>query len=323
MLTLPEIKKITFGAMDISEYGGEFSFIRFENTARDFYKSVGHSTASVMLDFLTDSENISFDFRCIKRVDRNHAFFDIYENDVLIAHTGKECEPEEEEFAGHFESKLSVGEKRIRVYFPNLFEGRISNFCLDEGSAVKRSEKNTKLLMMGDSITHGYDAHFPSLSYANTVARDLNFDLTNQAIGGEMFKTDSLPQTSSLDPDYITVAYGTNDWSWSHKTLKECKANAVSYFEKLKNLYPKSRIVYISPLYRGDNTRITETGDFTGAVECFSAVARSFGADIIDGRELIPHSPSVFEDKYLHPNDLGFTQYAKALLARLSSIGVK
>ncbi len=323
MLSLSQIKSITFGALEVTEEYGEFCFRRFENTARDFYSSVGFSTASVLLDFLTDAEALSFDYRCIKRVDRCHCFFDIYENDVLIGHTGRVCEKEEAEFSGKYEVKLSSGSKRIRIYFPNLFEGRIKNLVLSGNTYIKRAEKSKKLLMMGDSITHGYDACFPSLSYANTVARELDFDMINQAVGGEMFKGASLPEKTSLSPDYITVAYGTNDWSWSHKTLDECIANERIYFEKLKALYPCSKIIYISPLYRGDNTRLTELGGFKESVRCFAETAAGYGASVIDGWELIPHTSEVFEDKYLHPNDLGFTQYAKALLRELYRLGIK
>jgi lysophospholipase L1-like esterase len=137
-----------------------------------------------------------------------------------------------------------------------------------------------------------------------------------------MFRTRGLPETTSLSPDYITVAYGTNDWSWSGKTLDEITENANAYFTKLTSLYPSAEIFYISPLYRGDEGRITTLGDFFGAVERFSEVAKKFGCKVINGRDLIPHSSLMFDDKYLHPNDLGFTQYAKALEKELRKLGV-
>ncbi len=322
MLTLSEIRDIAAGAVEIYEENGEYSFLRFEGEAREYYSEVGRSTAGILLDFVTDSDRIAFNYRCIKRVDRSHSFFDIYENGVLIGHSGKCFDEGEKEFSGRFESLLSSGEKRIMIYFPNLAEGRISELDLSEVAYAKRSEKKKSLLMMGDSITHGYDAYYPSLSYANTVARELDCETVNQAVGGEMFTVRCLPSVSSLQPDYITVAYGTNDWSWSHKTLEECRENAVEYFKKLRGLYPESEIFYISPLYRADNSRITEVGDLAGAVRCFSAVAESLGCSVINGEGLIPHHKGMFEDGYLHPNDLGFTQYANALLKELRKRGV-
>ena len=322
ILSTESIKSITFGAIKVYENEGKTLFSRFEGDPVEYYKTSGRSTASVMLDFYTDSETLSLDYSVHKRIDRNHAYFDLYEDEVMVSHFGKTLEKDESEYTGHFETSLGKGEKRIRLYFPNLFETRIISMSLDDGSTVRRSEKKKKLLMMGDSITHGYDAYFPSLSYANTVAREFDFDMINQAIGGEMFRTKSLPEKTSLAPDYITVAYGTNDWSWSGKTLEECTNNAKEYFEKLVGLYKKSKIFYISPLYRGDEKRITTLGDFFEAVESFSEVARGFGCSVINGRELIPHDSLMFDDKYLHPNDLGFTQYAKALEKELRKLGV-
>jgi len=194
-----------------------------------------------------------------------------------IKHFGNFISSEEKKTSGHFEASLSKGEKRITLYLPNLWIATLSNITLDEGAFVKKHEKKKKLLMMGDSITHGFDAYFPSLSYANLIAKKFDFDMTNQAIGGEMFKEASLPESSSLTPDYITVAYGTNDWSWSEKTLEECVENARKYFKKLTSLYKSSKIIYISPLYRGDNKRITSVGDLDTAIQSFSSVAREYG----------------------------------------------
>ena len=321
-LSLSDVKNITLGAISVIEEEGGIAFKRFEGAPLDHYGKSGRSSASVLLDFYTDATKISIDYR-ISRVGRAFGFFDLYEEDTLTYHFGKEVSEEEGFYLGHFEAPLSSGEKRVRLYMPNLFETNIINLELNDGASLRASEHGKSLLMMGDSITHGYDALFPSLSYANIVAREFNFEMINQAIGGEMFKTVSLPEVSTLTPDYITVAYGTNDWSWSEKTLEQCVENAHAYFKKLRGLYPTSRVFYISPLYRGDEGRITTLGDFFGAVEAFAAVAREYGAEVICGRELIPHSSLMFDDKYLHPNDLGFTQYASMLIKRLKALGVQ
>ena len=323
LLNSVDIRKICFGAIRVFENEGAVCFERFEGDPIKFYGSSGKSTASVMLDFYTDARSLSFDYKNIRSVGRHHAFYDLYENEVLIAHFGNAAEEDTSEIVGSFNTELSAGVKRLRLYLPNLFETRISNLSLDGASYVEPVKKEKKLLMMGDSITHGYDAYFPSLSYANTVAREFNFDMINQAIGGAMFRTESLPETSTLTPDYITVAYGTNDWSWSQKSLSECIDCADAYFKKLRVLYRDARIFYITPLYRGDESRITSVGDFHGASSAFAEVAKRYGAEIIDGRTMIPHHTLMFDDKYLHPNDLGFTQYANALIKKLKELGVK
>ena len=75
------------------------------------------------------------------------------------------------------------------------------------------------MIMFGDSITHGYDALNPSFSYANRLADLLNADFVNKGIGGERFFPTLAQLKDDIEPDYITVAYGTNDWAHSPKEV--------------------------------------------------------------------------------------------------------
>ncbi len=58
----------------------------------------------------------------------------------------------------------------------------------------------------------------------------------------------------------ITVAYGTNDWSGT--SYAQITTEVPAYFSKLRELYPRAKIVYISPIWRGDTDRVTAAGDF-------------------------------------------------------------
>ena len=320
------LREISVGSVKIVEEDGLLLFLKYtdsQTAAFGPYRKISPCTCTtgIKFDFYTNSKNLAL---AVATEGKYEIWVDGLLRHYIVAGEGGNLAVGE-----RFEAELSdtlgrkKGEYRVTVYFPSHSVGVIKYLELDEGATVRRSEKKKKLLMLGDSITHGYDAIFPSLSYANTLARELDFDMTNQAIGGEMFRLRILPEESSLSPDYITVAYGTNDWSWSGKTLEECVEKEKAFFTKLKGLYPDAKIFYISPLYRGDNHRITTLGDFRGAVKAFSDVAREYGAEVIDGVKLIPHSPLMFEDKYLHPNDLGFTQYANALLKELALLGLK
>ena len=67
------------------------------------------------------------------------------------------------------------------------------------------------MLVYGDSITHGYDALAPSKAYSVSVPFTLSANAINKAIGGEIFFPTLARIKSNINPDYITVAYGTND----------------------------------------------------------------------------------------------------------------
>ena len=317
ILSANDIKKITFGALRYKERDGWLGFSRFTEEQAKVYASHDFSpreiaSSSIMLDFSTDSEHLSFDYRVVPGSSRRLYFFDIYKDDVMICHKGEEVA---ELCSGHVEVLLGGGTKRVRVCLPWSFGAEIKALTLDDGASFTKTEKKYRALVLGDSITQGYTATYPSLSYANLMIEALGLDAINQAVGGEIFRGENLGSVPVCDPDIITVAYGTNDWS---KRSKETNGtNAEGYFDRLCALYPKARIIYISPIWRADCDQVRPSGGFDEHCDRMIAIARAHGAIIVDGREITPHETTFFEDKRLHPNDLGFTQYAQLLLKAL------
>ncbi|MBQ8720467.1 MAG: hypothetical protein IJY65_05480 [Clostridia bacterium] len=323
-LSIKDIRKITFGALSVTEENGVFTFHRFTDEQKSVYATEhpefrrrSDSTASVILDFLTDSDILSFDYETESKVGphRDYAFFDIWENDVMIAHKGAYFEELRQDSVS---IKLSSGKKRVRVFFPNLFKMTVSNFTLSDGAELIPIKKKLRALILGDSITHGYEAHFPSLTYANTIIRNFELDAVNQAIGGEIFRPSILGSAPLFDPDIVTVALGTNDWSGATLSLERCRV----YFETLKKFYSRARIFYISPIWRKDFERKTDVGSFSAAVLALEKLADELNITVIHGAELAHHTEEFFTDG-LHPNDLGFAQYAVALTEKLKALGVE
>ena len=126
MLSINEIRSITFGAIDVFEKDGRAHFSRFEGSAKEHYGRVGTTSSSVILDFITDASAISFNYYATKIIDRSHCFFDVYENGVLIGHVGKFFEGEEQLLEGSYTASLSEGKKiRIEMWrgYPGLHSG--------------------------------------------------------------------------------------------------------------------------------------------------------------------------------------------------------
>ena len=74
-------------------------------------------------------------------------------------------------------------------------------------------KKPKTLTLFGDSITQGYDVLYPSSHYLLKCAATLNAQIYNKAIGGDIFRPELAQIKDSYEPDYIVVAYGTNDWN--------------------------------------------------------------------------------------------------------------
>ncbi len=315
LLKKNDLEKITFGALKITENEGHFDFFRFapeqvavyEREAPRFAPRTESSTC-VQFDFYTDAESFSFSYSTESRMGPliNYAFIDVWVDGMMVAHEGRYHNTKKE---GRLELTLPKGEKHLTVYFPCFFRTTVWDVSLPDGASVRPANKKYKVLMLGDSITHGAESHFPSLTSANTVIRELGFDAVCQAIGGEVFRPSILGDKRLFNPDIITVALGANDWNGV--------PDGKRYFEKLSALYPNSRIIYVSPIWsKGLDEHCLE------AIDGYEAAAREHGAEVIHGLDTIPHLPEMFTDGE-HPSTLGFTLYSKALLKAFRGLGVK
>ncbi len=326
ILTHEQIKDITLGALRVAQNeAGESCFYRFTEHQMedvyieipDFYKK-SKATAGVRLDFMTDSTALSFRYTVRSGSSRKFYFFDVCVDGVLVAHEG---EMEMSAKAGQVSVVLGTerAERRVTVWLPNLSIARLSEVTLDDGATLTPVTPTRRLLALGDSITQGYDAVYPSQSYANKLAWALDAELVNQAIGGEVFRPAILDEHLPYTPDLITVAYGTNDWSG--RTAEEFHKYSDAYYSRLAELYPTTPVYVILPIWRADMDKVTRVGRFESARDALRSYAGKYeNFHVIDGMTLTPHLPAFYSDLYLHPNDLGFMVYAENLAKAISAL---
>lgn len=326
-LTLDDVKKITSGALEIEESDGVFTFHRFEAAAREYYSATtpqyygkSQASASIRLDFITDSNKFDADFAVTYGSSRTYYYFDLYVDGIMRKHVGEEKAWIKK---GHISLKVSDyivpdgKEHRITLWLPNLATARLSNIELDDGAVLNPISYKKKLLCFGDSITHGYDAAFPSKSYVNRMTAHFDAYTVNQAIGGERFVPEILLEDTSYQPDIITVAYGTNDWSGTKKEYFHPRCE--EFFAKANRIYPNALKFALLPIWRGDakTGKQKYEGSFDDACDFISDTAKKHGFNVIDCRPFMPQSPEFFWDGRLHPNDLGFAEYASCLIAEI------
>ncbi len=320
-LTIEQLKSILFGAVDMAEENGRISLFRFTKKQRAYYseKRGGellyktHASAGMRLDMHTDADALSFDFWVKKASGRTFYSIDLYVDGVFresfyVNHLAVKSK-------GTVSFALPTGEHRVTVYLPNMMKTDIANVTLENASILTPFEAKTKILFLGDSITQGYDAHRASLSYTNRVARALDADSLNQAVGSEVFDADILDAELPFLPDTVIAAYGTNDWAVKD-TEEDFLGEAERFFIRLKKIYSSQKCIYITPVWRGFTEGVTlKTGSFETACANLKALAEKHGFVTVDGAQLILHDPAFYQDaEILHPNDLGFDLYAQNLL---------
>ncbi len=336
-LTLEQIRSITKGAQNVRlEDDGKYHFYRFsdkqmqyykENSA-DFYKK-SFATASVHLDFYTNSPFFKFHYDVSSGSSRRFYYFDMYVDGNLVRHLGEDnmwimkgdislnvekyALPERIKKSGYVSGNPD-GMCRVTLWLPNLAAAVLSEVEIADGCAIVPVKSDMTIFAWGDSITHGYDAVFPSMSYVNRVARHYNAEVINMAIGGEKFVPGLLTDDIKGTPDMITVAYGTNDWSGSLRETFD--TNSVKFYAGASELYPDAKRFALLPIWRADDNRVPKNygGTFGEASEYIRNAAKENGFIPLDAWFYVPHSPEFYSDKYLHPNDLGFADYARGLI---------
>ena len=325
---LSQIKKIALGAVRITQEEDGFHFYRFtqeqealyRDRSQDFYKK-SFSTSSVQLRFQTNSESLFLKASVTPGSSRKYFAFEVFADGKRIGTLDNYSDTElPQAYAsvvlpqGTFEKAFSLGtgRKEVRVVFPWSAQAILQELVLDDGAELVPVKPKRKLLVFGDSITQGYDALLPSNKYITQLAEYLDAEEINKAIGAEIFYPELAATAEDFVPDYITVAYGTNDWFKC--TEEEFRVNCAGFYENLSRNYPNTPIIAITPIWRKE---ITEDRKF-GAFEKVEAIIREIAAGlknvtVVSGFAFVPQEEELFGDMRLHPNDNGFAYYYRNL----------
>ena len=327
ILNNEQIKSIATNCIDVrTRVNGRLEFIRFTDKQKEIYKNrnfIGQPpcNSGVCLDFVYDGQLIAFEFDVISRTSRNFLSFDIYDGDVMVNSVFTYADSEgQRQFFHKFADKK---ERRVRIFLPYSCGIEVWNFNLDDGShfTPTSTEGRLKYLAIGDSITHGYDTHYTSMSYATTVARHFDAVYLNHGVGGYVFLEESLDEELPFTPDVITVAYGTNDWGRYGADEEKYYNAANEYCDKLCKIYPNAKIFGILPVWRADEDRRPERMPFTRVYEMLCDIYTKHGIGIIDGEKAVPQMRTFYTDG-LHPNTIGQHVYAQYVIEALEKAGV-
>ena len=334
ILSFAQIKEITQGAEEVKSTFDGVQFFRFTERELKVRKDMGlfdrsYSSAGIRLEFETDSKELFIKFAVHATMQRVYMALDVLVNGEKM---GSVRNSPEDELLGTFfavnpyewkdkifEQKFDLGEgtKKVSIYFPWNHVMYLKELTLDDGCFVKPYERSKKILMLGDSITHGFDAICPSRSYASILSTKLDAQEYNKSIGGDKF-TEEIPSAlEERDYDYIVVAYGTNDWCvFDYDTAK---ANCEKFFEIVENKFKGSKFFVVGPIWRADFADEMKFGKPFCEMEkmIFEIAGKYENTYCIPGFDLVDHDTALYGDYKVHPNDNGFKQYAERLLEQI------
>ena len=304
--TFEEIRSVVFGAAEIAEEEGVLRFSKTTAEQTEAWRRAAEwiipsvlATTGIRLDFHTDSPDLAVETAGGTK----------YEVliDGLLTHQFRPGEGNR-----RFSFSLPEGEHRVTVVLPSHLEpGRIRSVETEEGASFLPHAHREKILFLGDSITQGWNSFYDSLSFAWQVTLARDADSVIQGIGGAFFLPESVSDFG-FRPDTVIAAWGTNDFGFfpSADVLAERAEETV---RRIRLVYGGARIFAVTPPWRRDAHIDRAMGSFDLCRETIRAAAQRQGIAVLDGYALYPHRDEFMADD-VHPNDLGFGQYAANLM---------
>lgn len=331
-LNLEQIKQITSGAAVINEEDGVFSFNRFTPEQQELYRVTSQKfydrvqiTSGIKFYFKTNSKNLFIKIKTLALTTRKYFSLDVFVNNKVIGYIDNFSNEKFEndyicrEFPdGEFDKNFGLGdgEKTVCVHLPWSVKTWVEEISVDDDAYVKEAKPEKKLLAFGDSITQGVDALRPSNKYITKIADLIGAQEFNKGIGGERFFPELALLKEEFVPDYITVAYGTNDWSVTDEETFKTKCKA--FYANLRESYPGVKIFAITPIWRKDRDEYRPFGCFDNVEKYIKEiVAPMENVVFISGYDFVPKDEDYFADLRLHPNDKGFACYADNLYNKI------
>ena len=325
LLNFEQIRSITTGAVSLEQEENGIRFYRFNREQRTLYQPRVRfleekmlSTAGIQFSFRTDSSTLYLRTTVSKGSASNHFSFDLFVNGQYMDSLENFSDSE----LGTYEKTFSLGdsEKTVCLYFPWSVAVVVEALSLEDGASLTPMIPTKKLLIYGDSITHGNTVRYTCNQYIPRLARAMDVQVRNKAIAGTTSFPELVRTESPYEPDYVLVAYGSNDWDRHEEAFFVEK-----YREMLQLIgenYPKAQVIAISPIWRGDQeTRQRRMGPLSAIEKNILAIAKDLpNVTVIPGIDLVPHDLQYFADAGLHPNDAGYEFYFRNLWAKIEGL---
>lgn len=333
ILTPEQIKAVTQGAVRFWEQDGGVALSRFTEAEDALYAESTFfirrfASAGIQLEFRTDATALTLKVMTSAGSSRSYFSYDIFRDGEQIGTLQNydaaslpadytTAELPLGAFAGTY--NLGEGMKTVRIVLPWSVATVIQALELENATCLTPVRPEKTALMYGDSITQGYDALNPSRAYAVQLGRWLQAEAINKGIGGERFNPALAAIKNDLSPDYVTVAYGTNDISYGTDAwdAADFENTCRSFYHTLRRHYPHAKMIGISPIWRKDAENAAICNALEQVAGIIKAVCSEVNAAFIHGWELVPGNEALFGDTRLHPNNEGFDFFFENLTKQL------
>ena len=186
--------------------------------------------------------------------------------------------------------------------------------------AERMAAGDVDVLMVGDSITHGWEGSGAGVwekFYGNRKV--MNFGIGGDRTGHVLWRIENSPM-DKISPKLAVVMIGTNNVGHGSSTPEQTVEGIVMIVDRLKALYPEAKILLLSVFPRGatpgDKLRVAVNKINEGLVPIYgdgqveNVKLLDIGSLFLTGDGILP---AELMPDFLHPNAAGYLLWASAI----------
>jgi len=209
----------------------------------------------------------------------------------------------------------SVATRKIEIIWPYGDGMELVNIKVVAGSAVTiaSARPTNKLLLLGDSITHGYSASKVTASWAYLLCGLKSVQMISEGYGS-LTTVGAYGTTAATGSGAyaVTVALGYNDFA-AQTALVTFQTAYQLLLTNIRAALPSAKIYVITPIY-STSTNTTPLSDYRTYIGNAVTAVGDGNTVLIDGLSLMTNNSNRLSDG-IHPNDTGSAEIATALAA--------
>ncbi len=285
--------------------------------------------AGLYLQFHTDSTRLVIKYGCGMAAGVVPQKMAIQVNEHLLEYQVQSGE--ENEFMINLHN---AAVKLITIHLPWGAEMILSGIGIDDNATLAPChDKRKTICFCGDSVTQGFYASNPVLTYPYLVSRELGMHCINHGYSSLILPDPgtAIYLAKEVSWDILCISLGVNAYLTGSKSAAEFEKLYRVFLEIIRLSKPNKPIFCITPIWQKDsdgdgvkNAKRNSLQDYRKAVQ--NAVLHFQTKDphfyLINGLLLIDSGEDLCDDG-LHPDDSGMKAIAKGILLSLKINGFK
>jgi lysophospholipase L1-like esterase len=308
------------------------------------------SAAGVTLKFRTDSTKVVFRATLIDTPDAGGTpevtwerarppYFDVYRDGRFVASVPGAIRPDRQDVLLYDAPAAPRRESEFTVLLPFYYRNAeiiVNGIGIDATATLAAAavDRRPRVLIHGDSITHGHGVFTPRETYVWQACEQAGCVPLNLGFGGSAWGDRIVAEfiASRNDWDALVIAIGTNSFGGNYQGKPE---TAAQYGEKyntflatIRAKFPAKPIVVMTPIFHqddhlGDRNRNGETPqDYRNAIAAVVRQRRAADRNLhfVDGLQAFKDPLYLLPTDVVHPNVAGSLKIADTLAAALRPV---